>query len=118
MSVLCPIATFSEGSPPCVTNLSQRKPALLGLMDGLILLIGEGFDSEDRFELLVDYRLRLQPEVAIIWIGRVPVPVSAIGTGAGGFVGVRTPAAEIAGPYQQLAGESACPTLAGVYCGR
>ena len=39
---------------------------LLGLMDGLILLVGEGFDSEDRLELLVDYRLRLHPQGAII----------------------------------------------------
>ena len=49
-------------------------------MDGLILLIAEGFDSEDRLELLVDYRLRLHPKVAIIRIGRVPIPAAQSGS--------------------------------------
>jgi len=65
---------------PGLCDKFVTRLALLGLVDGVILLFAEGFDSEDRLELLVDYRLRLHPKVAIIRIGRVPIPAAQSGS--------------------------------------
>jgi hypothetical protein len=66
VTIRCQSGDVSTMRPSFCDRFVTDYSTLLRLMDSLILLVGEGFDSEDRLELLVDYRLRLDPQGAII----------------------------------------------------